>query len=169
MRGHITEERYFEIFFKDQNLPFVADDLEQAFTDEFAVKVPGTIELYRRFSAYPKSFAAGAEMVDGIPEIIVVSDHITEYIDEIMYEHYDVFTLTSGQIWSCYEGKIKSDPGFFPELLTKLNLKADEVLFIDDYDKNIEAAKAAGIESILFECADQLEEDLTELGFEFYA
>ena len=46
-------------------------------------------------------------------------------------------------------------------------MPVDEIIFIDDNAYNTTAASLAGITSIRFENARQLEEDLEEYGFEF--
>ena len=48
-------------------------------------------------------------------------------------------------------GKVKPDRDIFEYLLTTFDLKADECLFVDDSSKNIDGAKAVGIEGYLFD------------------
>ena len=64
-------------------------------------------------------------------------------------------------IFFSYElGKLKSDAGTFQFVLEKLKINPSETVFIDDYEKNIEIAKAQGIHGILFQNANQLQEEL---------
>ena len=46
---------------------------------------------------------------------------------------------------------VKPNKEIFEHLLGKYNLNADECLFIDDSEKNIEGAKALGINGYLFD------------------
>ena len=48
--------------------------------------------------------------------------------------------------------------------LERLNVTADEAVFIDDNPKNVAAAEALGIHGIVFESADKLRCDLSDLG-----
>lgn len=166
MRGYITENEYFKIFLSGSEWPFQTEDLQQIFSEEFEKEIPGTFDVYRRIIAYPRSTELNGKN-HGKPPIYIVSDHIAERRDEIMGYHKELFSMTKDQIWSFDVGKIKSDPGFFKELLDRLAVRPDEAVFIDDYNRNIFAASAVGITSILFENATQLEDDLTDLGFEF--
>ncbi len=64
-------------------------------------------------------------------------------------------------IFFSYElGKLKSDAGTFQFVLEKLKINPSETVFIDDYGKNIDMAKAQGIHGILFQNANQLQEEL---------
>lgn len=168
LRGRLLEDRYFDIFLNDEEWPFDANYLMQTFSEEFKKVVPDTLDTYCRISAHPQSIT-DSTMDENPPKIIIVSDHINEHIVEIMCEHVDLFAMTYDQLWSCDVGMIKRDTGFFPYLLDLYDLDAAECIFIDDSDKNIEVAEAAGIKSIQFHDAYQLEAELVALGFEFYA
>ncbi|MBM3184469.1 MAG: HAD family phosphatase, partial [Chlamydiae bacterium] len=65
---------------------------------------------------------------------------------------------------SCEIGIEKPDLKAYEFLLTELNLPAKEVLFIDDRPENIEAAKAAGLDAILFQSEQQLRGELSKRG-----
>ncbi len=61
-------------------------------------------------------------------------------------------------------GVCKPDPEFFRRGLAKLGVEAEECLFIDDLEDNVEAAKSLGITGIRFESAKQLERELKGLS-----
>lgn len=61
-------------------------------------------------------------------------------------------------------GVIKPDPAFFETLMDEFDVKAEDALFIDDIEENVEAARGLGITCILFKSPEQLEVDLIELG-----
>lgn len=72
--------------------------------------------------------------------------------------YYDLFPTV---ILSCEIGNIeKPDPRAYHVLLTKLDLRADQCVFIDDKEENIIAAQALGIDAILFQSVKQLQEEL---------
>lgn len=166
LRGRITEDTFFSILLRDGHWPFDSEHLEQIYADEFKKKVPDTLSVYRRIVAHPHSFSDPI-IDDGIPEVDIVSDHIFEHIWAIEHYHKDIFRFTWDSVWSCDLGMIKRDPGFFPKALEKLKLDINKCVFVDDTIENIVAAEAAGITSIHFQDAKQLEEDLTALGFKF--
>lgn len=65
---------------------------------------------------------------------------------------------------SCEIGIEKPDLKAYEFLLKELNLPAKEVLFIDDKPENIEAAKAVGLDTILFQSEQQLRGELSKRG-----
>lgn len=67
-----------------------------------------------------------------------------EWIKEL-FEYFD------GLVFSGPIGLVKPGKEIFEHLLGKYDLKADECLFIDDNEKNIEGAKAVGINGYLFD------------------
>ena len=74
-------------------------------------------------------------------------------------------TLEFDDVLVSYElGVCKPDPEFFRRGLAKLGVEAEECLFIDDLEDNIEAARSLGIAGIRFESAEQLEQELMGMG-----
>lgn len=61
-------------------------------------------------------------------------------------------------------GLAKPDPAYFIYVLEKLNILAEETVFIDDNEENILAAKNMGINTILFRGDKNLVESLGKLG-----
>ena len=69
-----------------------------------------------------------------------------------------------GVVLSGEVGVGKPDPAIFRELLTRFNLSAEETVFIDDNDRNVDAAAAMGIVALRFADAAALRLDLVRLG-----
>lgn len=69
----------------------------------------------------------------------------------VAYDRYDFFSLFDGIVVSGEEHVIKPEPEIYYRLLDRYGLRADECLFIDDNQQNIEAARALGIASVLFD------------------
>jgi putative hydrolase of the HAD superfamily len=61
---------------------------------------------------------------------------------------------------SCEIGVSKPDPRAFQILLSKINTRPEECIFIDDKKENIDAAKALRIDAIQFFRVEQVVEDL---------
>ena len=68
--------------------------------------------------------------------------------------------------WSSELRMAKPDAAIYQHTLEKLGVAAQEALFIDDLPKNIEAARALGIDAILFTDVAQLRADLAARGLE---
>ena len=76
----------------------------------------------------------------------------------------DFLPLTDGAIFSYTIQQIKPDLEIYETLLNRYGLTADECVFIDDREKNVEGAKKAGIHGICFGTIEQVKEDLKKYG-----
>jgi 2-haloacid dehalogenase len=63
------------------------------------------------------------------------------------------------------EGVAKPDPEIFEVLGRRLGHPVGGVLFVDDVARNVAAARAAGMDAVLFTDAAGLLEDLRARGF----
>jgi len=70
------------------------------------------------------------------------------------------YNLFDPILLSCYLGVKKPDPEIYKKLLNHLEWPANQCLFIDNKEKNIEAAQKFGIDGIVFESPEQLKEEL---------
>ncbi len=174
MRGESTLTAYWEIFCEDSDRPnnVRASNLQNLFCDELKEKIPGTREVFESIVAHPRSLRrTERDLVEGRPEIIMVSDHIRECVDLIKACHPEVFKLFSREVWSFDRGELKSDPGFFDHLLEDLRIqgelpiRARDVLFVDDLICNCESACRSHIRSIRFTGARDLAKSLKDEGF----
>ncbi len=58
----------------------------------------------------------------------------------------------------------KPDPGIYQYVIREINLKPEELIFIDDKKRNIDSAVKVGINGIVFNNMSQLIEDLKKLN-----
>lgn len=72
----------------------------------------------------------------------------------------EFFNLFDGMVISCDINFIKPERQIYEHLLNKFNLDPKETIFIDDLDENLEGAKELGINTIKFNDARRLIEDL---------
>lgn len=79
-------------------------------------------------------------------------------------ERLPILRMLDGCVISSEEHLIKPDPRIYRCLLDRFNLQAAECLFVDDKPINVEAAKACGMNALLFTGAPQLCKDLQQLG-----
>jgi putative hydrolase of the HAD superfamily len=63
--------------------------------------------------------------------------------------------------WSCELRMAKPDAAIYLHTLDKLGVAPQESLFIDDIQRNIDAARALGIDGILFQHVAQLRDELS--------
>ena len=90
-----------------------------------------------------------------------ITQHQAKIIKQMGY--YDIFhpVLLSYNI-----GAKKPDSKAFKILLEKLKLPADFVLFVDDKNENVEAAKKEGIDSIQYINPLQFQGEMINRGFD---
>ena len=129
------------------------DDLRDRFfghiTDSL-VPVPGTVAMMDRLrGAGYRLFA----LTDNVHEIMA---HLRA--------RYDFWDRFEGVVNSADIGMLKPDPAIFRHTLDQFGIAADETLFLDDLQKNIDGARGVGIHAIRFETADQAEADMRAMG-----
>jgi 2-haloacid dehalogenase len=77
---------------------------------------------------------------------------------------HDFFDLLDDMVISGEVGHVKPHPEIFQIMLHKIGRRAQECLFIDDAQANIEQAQKMGFATIHFQSPDQLRFGLHELG-----
>ncbi len=147
MINKLTESQYYEYVIKHNNLPVEVEELTKRWKD-LTEPIEGSWEIVNELK--------------GKYKLGIISDMGIEWAEfrENKNNLRDIFDVI---IWS-YDVKTKK-PGekIFKYALEKLKLKAEECIFIDDYEKNIEISKKLGIKSILFENSEQLRKKLKKL------
>lgn len=68
---------------------------------------------------------------------------------EVM-QRYEIFNLLDGQVISCEEHLIKPEKEIYLRLCKRYRLFPSECLFTDDRPENVEGAKTAGMNAVLF-------------------
>lgn len=81
----------------------------------------------------------------------------------VALEKFDFLQWFEGIVVSGEEMTRKPFPDIYQTTLNRFDLKPEESLFIDDNKRNIEAAKALGIQCVHFSCPLQLEKELKKL------
>ncbi len=82
-------------------------------------------------------------------------------VHEVM-RRYGIFSLLDGRVISSEEKLIKPDTAIYLRVCGKYGLDPAECLFTDDKQKNIDGAKSAGMEAVLFTDAETLENYLRD-------
>ena len=77
---------------------------------------------------------------------------------------YDFFELLDDMVISGYVGHVKPEPEIYHVLLEKVGKPAQECLFIDDSLANIQQAQRIGFQTIHFQSAEQLADELRSMN-----
>jgi putative hydrolase of the HAD superfamily len=59
-------------------------------------------------------------------------------------------TLFTREFYSCRLGVMKPDPAYFRAILAEIDVPAERVLFIDDNEPNVDAARSVGLHAAVF-------------------
>ena len=92
-------------------------------------------------------------------KIFLLSNTNETHINHL-FKEFPVFDFISGTALSHELGYLKPAPEFFNKALEKLNIKAEESVFIDDSEVNVKAASEAGITSFQFTSLEKLKTDM---------
>jgi 2-haloacid dehalogenase len=82
----------------------------------------------------------------------------------VRYERYEFLRSLAGTVVSSREGVIKPDPEIFRRLFARFDLVPETTVFIDDAERNIAAAQALGMQTVLFTGPAELRASLVALG-----
>jgi len=127
-------------------------------------------EIKRLLHAVPPSLVVFPETVEllrrlkkkGYP-LYCLSNMNFASIEYLEHKH-DFWDLFQGRVISCRLQLCKPEAGIYEHLLRTYGLEAKETIFIDDVQKNLDAAAKLGIKPLKFENAAQCERDLQRMG-----
>jgi len=113
--------------------------------------IDGTVEILRQLKT------------EGNYRLLALTNWSAETFP-IAQKRYDFLEWFEGILVSGQEKLKKPDPAIYQLILKRYKLKSEESIFIDDNLRNIEAARALGIQSIHFATPNRLIEQLSEVG-----
>lgn len=144
-RGEITEAQYFARF--------------------------GDIDVDA--DAFHRARRDGYEILPGIRELL---DDLDGQVLRVTASNYPVWVeeLADGLLDGCFDrviashhlGVRKPDPAFYARLCDELDVTPSAVLFVDDREENVRAARAAGLAAHGFTSATDLRDHLRDAGLE---
>ena len=95
--------------------------------------------------------------------IVLLSNAMSAWLKGILSKN-DLYSLFDYTIISADEHIAKPDKRIFELALERAGIAAEDAVFIDDNPKNVDAARGAGIDGIIFKDAESLEVELREKG-----
>lgn len=147
------------------------EDMARNFLVEFGVtqndeNTQFVVELFRKG-------INNATLFDGMKELLITLKQKgyklgllsnTTVFESGVLERLSIDNFFDAKVFSWQKGNLKPSQEAFEQILYELGAPKDEVLFIDDTQKNIIAAEQYGISSIKFESVPKLKEDIIKLG-----
>lgn len=141
--------------------------------DEFVTRVSNELNIEigvnEMRDIYKKSIKHNNEViefVDGLSQfkLVMLSNNDETTVKLLREYHKKILDLFS-DVYFSYELKMKKpDLEIFRYVIKNSNLNPEECVFIDDKQKNVDAAEMVGIKGIRFSSLDQLKADMKQLG-----
>ena len=101
-----------------------------------------------------------AELRPRVDRLAIISN-MTANTLVAMRRDFEWLALFDECVYSCEIGSNKPGRAIYETCLRRLDLRADECLFVDDSAKNVQGARDVGMAAIQFECMEQF---VAELG-----
>ena len=95
--------------------------------------------------------------------IYAITDNVHEIV-AYLRGRYDFWPLFDGACVSADHSTLKPDPRMYTWLTETYDLVPEECVFFDDLQKNVDGAKAVGMEAFVFTTTAQAEADLRSIG-----
>ena len=135
-------------------------------TPEYAKEIDLFIE--KGLGNIVSSFDYAADWLNGLQErgykVYLLSNYPESFFEQHSKEKFTFLPYVDGKIVSAYVKLIKPDIRIYEELINTYGLQAEECVFLDDREENVEGAKKAGMKGIQFfsyeDAVNQLEEML---------
>jgi 2-haloacid dehalogenase len=153
-----------------------AQDAGRSFADAEAAALASHPEFAEEIAAYRPNFArALTGLVPGTAAILralhargvrllALTNWSAETIHHGPEAYPEVFACFDDVVVSGAEGVAKPDPEIFRILARRLGQPVDDVLFVDDSPRNVDAARRAGMDAVLFTGAPALAAELRRRG-----
>ena len=113
--------------------------------------------------AYDDSVAIMVGLIEKGHDVTMLTNFAADTLAEARLR-FDFLDRPRGVTVSADIGQIKPDRAIYDHHVAAFGLEPGATLFIDDSQKNVDGAKAAGWQAVLFTDAKTLEADLERLG-----
>jgi len=83
---------------------------------------------------------------------------------DFVIQHYPILKVIEERLLSYQAGCMKPEARIFELAIDKAGVAPESIFFIDDRPENIEAAKRAGIQALMFQSESQLKREMLSRG-----
>ena len=143
--GAVTEQQFWMNMTKRLNA--AAPKVASLWTEAFMVAYKPRQEMVTLVSNLRKAGCKTAIISNTeMPVVKIIDKQICDYMDVT--------------VLSCLEGTAKPGRKIYDLTLDRLGIPANQTLFIDDKPENIEGAKQAGLQTILFKTIEKFKKDI---------
>jgi putative hydrolase of the HAD superfamily len=153
-RGDLTAEAYWTALAKDAGTGIDGGQLEQIYKWD--------IEMWANVNAQMVNWLRELREA-GIKTGLLSNMHPAMIAH--LRENFDWLDLFDFITFSAEVRLIKPDAAIYEHTLRGLGAKAEEALFVDDREINVQAARDLGIHAVRFRSVEQLRKDLSAMEF----
>ena len=156
-------EAFLQDFFRAE-MPCLRGDADMADTvADVLKKWDSPFSVEQAIETHTKIVAVNPESIEvvralrrsGVPAYLATNQH--EYRARYMSEVFGYVDIFDGEFYSCRVGAMKPDPDYFYAILKSLPYQPEQLLFIDDRDRNVAAARSVGIHGVEYELGEGVE------------
>lgn len=160
VRAEMTENEFWLSFIKELNLEIPHDIQLERFKQEMRL----FILLDKEFFTYLKQLKEeiSHERPKEPIKFAILSNNVKEWVEELG-QQADLGSVFDEQIYSCDLKQVKPDKELYTAALKKLGAEPDEVIFIDNKPRNVEAARSAGMYGLVFTTPEEFKKEMIEL------
>jgi len=150
-KGEITPQEFYERVVHKLKAKIDYDEFFSIYNDVFSLNPP-VLEIMKRLKVnYKLVLLSNTD--------VMRFEFVREIFPEVMI--FDEYVL------SFEVGFMKPHPQIYRDALKKAGTKAEECIFIDDREENIQGAEELALKGILFESQANLESTLQEINLSF--
>lgn len=148
--GKITEDNYFSKLAEKYN------------QDERKLREVFTTSFERSFKPMQGMDELLVELKGKGYRLAVLSD--TSTIFDAIRRKFDIYKHFEKVFLSYEAGYLKPSPQIYKVAMDYFRLEPDNFFFIDDQEKNTDAARRLGMQAVVFESTEKLRNDIAKLG-----
>ena len=162
--GSAIPNQEFLADFLEAEMPCLRGDADMADTiAEVLKKWDSPYSVEHAIETHTKIVAMNPESIElvhalrksGVPAYLATNQH--EYRARYMSEVFGYADIFDGEFYSCRLGTKKPEQDYFNAVLRSLPYAPESLLFIDDRDQNVAAAKSVGIHGVEYELGEGVE------------
>jgi putative hydrolase of the HAD superfamily len=157
-----NDEQFHEYLFKNEDyIRSLAGELDfREVLDTLLRDFKNPCDANKYMKWWCHELIPNSKLIDWIKESsftkVVLASNQERFRSEAISKNLEPYDFFETIYYSCDIGYVKPDQRFFKFILSQLNCKPAELLFIDDSLPNVESARELGIHSLHYRCCEQV-------------
>jgi len=146
--GEISHEDFYRTLLKELNL---SEDMLPLFSESFRKAFKLNLRIIEYIQSLPESIKIG------------LLSNYSNRLRPLIEEDLEIAHLFDDMVISCEVKLLKPDEKIYQTALSRLNVEAEEAIFVDDRLENIEGAQKVGMHGVLFTETKQVINEINHL------